>query len=213
MRLLNVDEPELEFGGSQLHIDIRFGLKDYGPLDLLSTQSPKAIRLGLVGTSEGVEGFSEWIARCRNGIAAKRSRQPYLFPAFPSNDGKTAFNCEFGTDPLLSRELQGTRLLTLAKVGAVEERIKQAVDMFVAEIAHLCEKARPDVIVCAFPEELGPLLDDPRQMTPYDFHDLLKAQAMHVRVPLQLVLPSLWDPSKARRVKRSGVPRTGLINV
>jgi hypothetical protein len=30
---------------------------------------------------------------------------------------------------------------------------------------------------------------------------------MHVRVPLQLVLPSLWDPSKARKVKRSGLAR------
>jgi hypothetical protein len=207
MRLLNVDEPELEFGGAQPHIDIRFGLKDYGPLDLLSTQSPKAIRIGLVGTSEGVEGFSEWIKRCRNGIAAKKSRQPNLFPSFPSHDGKTAFNCEFGTDSLLSKELGGTQLLKLAKVSTVEERIKQAVDIFVAEIAHLCEKTKPDVIVCSFPEELGPLLDDPAQTTSYDFHDLLKARAMHVRVPLQLVLPSLWDPSKARKVKRSGVAR------
>jgi hypothetical protein len=207
MRLLNVDEPELEFGGAQPHIDIRFGLKDYGPLDLLSTQSPKSIRLGLVGTSEGVEGFSQWITRCRNGIEAKRSKQPYLFPAFPSHDGKTAFNCEFGTDSLLARELGRTQLLKLGQVSTIEERIKQAVDIFVAEIEHLCEKTKPDVIVCSFPEELSPLLDDPRQITSYDFHDLLKARAMHVRVPLQLVLPSLWDPSKARKVKRSGLAR------
>jgi hypothetical protein len=207
MRLLNVDEPELEFGGAQPHIDIRFGLKDYGPLDLLSTQSPKIIRLGLVGTSEGVEGLSQWITRCRNGIEAKRSRQPYLFPAFPSHDGKTAFNCEFGTDSLLAKELGRTQLLKLGQVGTIEDRIKQAVDIFVAEIEHLCEKTKPDVIVCSFPEELSPLLDDPRRTTSYDFHDLLKARAMHVRVPLQLVLPSLWDPSKARRVKRSGVAR------
>lgn len=41
MRLFNVDEHELEFGGAQPHIDIRFGLKNYEPLDLLSTQSPR----------------------------------------------------------------------------------------------------------------------------------------------------------------------------
>jgi hypothetical protein len=207
MRLINVDEPELEFGGAQPHIDIRFGLKDYGPLDLLSTQSPKAIQIGRVGTPEGVEGFAQWISRCRNGIEAKKSRQPYLFPAFPSNDGKTSFNCEFNTDSLLVRELGRTQLLKLANVTSMEERIKQAVDIFVAEIEHLCEKSKPDVIVCSFPEELSPLLDDPRQTTSYDFHDLLKARAMHVRVPLQLVLPSLWDPSKARKVKRTGVNR------
>jgi hypothetical protein len=207
MRLFNVDEPELEFGGSQPHIDIRFGLKDYGPLDLLSTQSPKAIRVGVVGTSDGVEGFTQWITECRSGIEAKKSRQPYLFPSFPSNDGKTAFNCEFGTDSLLTRELGRSQLIKLGLVTGIEERIRQAVDLFVAEIKHLCDKTKPDVIVCAFPEELAPLLDDPRQTTSYDFHDLLKARAMHVRVPLQLVLPSLWDPSKAKKVKRSGMPR------
>jgi len=207
MRLLNLDEPELEFGGAQSHIDIRFGLKDYGPLDYLSSQSPKIIRLGLVGTSDGVEGFSQWITRCRNGVEAKRSRQPYLFPAFPSHDGKTAFNCEFGTDSLLARELGRTQLLKLEQISTIKDRIKQAVDIFVAEIEHLCDKTKPDVIVCPFPEELSPLLNDSKQTTSYDFHDLLKSRAMHVRVPLQLVLPSIWDPSKARKVKRSGVTR------
>ena len=59
MRLFNVDEPELEFGGAQPYIDIRFGLKDYGPLDLLSTQSPKVIHVGLVGTSDGLTLIDE----------------------------------------------------------------------------------------------------------------------------------------------------------
>ena len=171
MRLHTVEEPELEFGGAQPHVDIRFGLKDYGPLDLLSTQSPKLIRIGLVGTSEGAEGFSQWITRCRNGIAAKSSRQPNLFPAFPSLDGKTAFNCDFSTDSLLARDVGRTQLLKLVQVNTIEDRIIKAVDVFVAEIEHLCEKAKPDVIVCAFPEELSPLLDDPRQTTSYDFHD------------------------------------------
>lgn len=208
MRLFNVDEPELEFGGAQSHIDIRFGLKDYGPLDLLSTQSPKSIRLGVVGTPESVDGFSQWIAKCRNGLEAKTSRQPYLFPAFPSHDGKTAFNCEFVTDALLAREIGRAQFLKLSQIPKIEDRIKQAVDIFVAEIEHLCDKSKPDVIICSFPEELIPLLDDAQQTTPYDFHDLLKARAMHVRVPLQVVLPSLYDPSKARKIKRSGVART-----
>jgi hypothetical protein len=64
------------------------------------------------------------------------------------------------------------------------------------------------VIVCAFPEELISILDDENQSTPYDFHDLLKAVAMPLRVPLQVVLPSLYDPSKAKKFRRSGRART-----
>jgi len=30
----------------------------------------------------------------------------------------------------------------------------------------------------------------------YDFHDLLKAKSLHLRTPLQIVLPATYDPSK-----------------
>ena len=33
MKLIHLTEPALEFGGSMRHIDIRFGLMDYGPFD------------------------------------------------------------------------------------------------------------------------------------------------------------------------------------
>ena len=208
MKLFNIDEPELEFGGAQSHIDIRFGLRDYGPLDILTAQSPKTIRLGIVGTSESSEGFSAWLGRCQLGIEAKSSRQPHLFPPFPSVNGRTPFNCELLVDAAMTRTLARTALLKLGAIVSIEERIKQAVQLFLAEIEYICDKTKPDVIVCAFPEELISILDDENQSTPYDFHDLLKAVAMPLRVPLQVVLPSLYDPSKAKKFRRSGRART-----
>ncbi len=51
MKIELIDEPELDFGGGR-HIDIRFGLRNYGPLDFESGLAPREITIGIVGTSE-----------------------------------------------------------------------------------------------------------------------------------------------------------------
>lgn len=90
MRACFLPEPELEFGAGS-HIDIRFGLLNYGPLDARSPLAPHEIRLGIVGTNETIAGVREWLERCAAGVAAKVSPQPYLFPAFPGFGKDTAF--------------------------------------------------------------------------------------------------------------------------
>jgi hypothetical protein len=58
-----LQEPELEFGGGK-HIDIKFGLMDYGPLDFDNPLAPKRIKLGIVGMPEAIEGITKWLERC-----------------------------------------------------------------------------------------------------------------------------------------------------
>jgi len=199
MNIFSLEEPELEFAGGQKHVDIRFGLSSHGPLDLLSDLAPKNIRLGLIGTSESIEGFAKWLGKCANGIPAKASKQPHLFPAFPSMNGKTAFQCAMVFHQSLQRAIPRQKCLILGSIGSIEQRIMKAVELFAAEIADLSETAKPDVVVCAFPSELVDVLDDPNQTTPFDFHDLLKSRVMETRIPIQIVLPSLYDPSKAKK--------------
>lgn len=43
--------------------------------------------------------------------------------------------------------------------------------------------------------------DEDADQTTYDFHDLLKAKSLHLRTPLQLVLPATYDESKAAAQK------------
>ena len=102
MKLTHLKEPPLEFGGAFRHVDIRFGIMDYGPFDLGMESAPKRIKLGIVGGADTVEGAAHWIEACRTGFAAKESRQPNLFPAFPGTGIESTFRCEF----LTSNELQ-----------------------------------------------------------------------------------------------------------
>jgi len=61
-------------------VDIRFGIKDYGPFDLQSPRAPKEIRIGLVGTAETTEGAARWIESVCEGFRKNRQTSRICFP-------------------------------------------------------------------------------------------------------------------------------------
>ena len=56
-----LDEPELEFGGGNRHIDPRFGIANYGPADLGAAEAPRAIRAALIGPADQLGGVRAWL--------------------------------------------------------------------------------------------------------------------------------------------------------
>lgn len=205
----NPPEPCLDTAfGSGKHIDIRFGLRDYGPLDASSSLAPKSIGIGLVGTAETTEGVSLWLQKCQAGIAAKASKQPRLFPEFPSIDGLTAFRCNIVVDSSRTRNINRTALAHLEKIPTNAARVERAVQLFMEELNILCENTQPQVIICAPPMQL---LEGLASGTPsairYDFHHLLKARAMSLRIPIQIILPATYDESKSRKQTKAGILR------
>lgn len=207
MQLSFLGEPELEFGSGK-HIDIRFGLRDYGPLDVSSSLAPKTIVAGLVGTPETTEGVSQWLLKCQGGIAAKSSKQPRLFPEFPSMDGLTAFRCKVVVDSSRTRSINRSALAQLEQIAGNVERVERAVQLFMEELNLLCENAQPQVIICAPPLQLlEALVGGSPSAVRYDFHHLLKARAMSLRVPIQIILPATYDETKARKQSRAGIVR------
>ncbi|HEX6506473.1 MAG TPA: hypothetical protein VF221_02470, partial [Chloroflexota bacterium] len=98
-----LDEPELEFGHGGRHVDIRFGLMSFGPLDIGSPRRPQDISVAIIGTGETIDGMSRWFEACRNELPAKDSPRPNLFPRFPGFDKTTPFQAKLALD----RTLQG----------------------------------------------------------------------------------------------------------
>lgn len=212
-------EPELEFGGGGHHIDIRFGLNGYGPFDRWTDERPQQISLGIVGTAETAEGMLKWLQSCRMGVAAKNSRLRHLFPAFPGFSAESPFACELVTSGRLTGEIPSNVLKELAtrERGAA---VQAAVELFVGECSRLTENHKPDVLICLPPTELLEAMDPPpREMSPWArrafasveraedeptipppaFHDVLKARAMDLGVPIQMVRPDTYDSTKRRR--------------
>ena len=153
--ILHITEPELEFGRGGRHLDIRFGLTDHGPFDAAHPGAPQRIRVGIVGSAETVEGAVRWIDRCRSGVAAKVSRQPNLFPAFPGLEGDGPFCCDFVTSVDLQRTLSEREVLRLGGIRNGRRATRETVASLFEEIRALGDQnRRPDVVLCAIPLRL-----------------------------------------------------------
>lgn len=210
MKVDLLKEPELEFGGGGRHVDIRFGLMNYGPLDLDSSTRPTRVPVGIVGTSESIEGLHSWLERCHSEVPAKESRQPNLFPHFPGFREDGPFGSTIAMERELERTISERALKELAKKTSHNAVVEAAVELLLPEMAAIAETGRAKVIFCALPESLlaaveragGAETKAPRKRgVRFDLHHLLKARAMGLRVPIQLMLPSTYDPTKKRRQK------------
>jgi hypothetical protein len=223
MRASVFDEPEVEFANSCTHQDPRFGVADYGPVDLGTPGAPREIRVGIVGPADGVEGARRWLERCRTPIAAKESsKSPRLFRDFPGFDSDATFRSRLVFDDTLTRTISKRSLSkAMTRPGALGT--VATVDLYAAEAADIASTNRCDVVLCARPDEL-----DDREMTAVaeeealeapsvevdaravDFRDLLKAKLLGPAPPLQLIRSSTWDPSRAKLQKSGrgrGAPR------
>jgi hypothetical protein len=153
MKISILDEPELEFRGGARHIDPRFGIADYGPADVTAGTAPHELRVGIVGSAEGIEGVRSWLEGCRDEIARKESHQPNLFPSFPGFNEGVAFRSTLKFDSRFERTIS-KRDLEKALEAPQPDRVREAVDLYISALDALSDEGRFDVIVCARPDDL-----------------------------------------------------------
>ena len=212
-------EPELKFGTDR-HIDIKFGLMNYGPFDFDNPLAPKKIKLGIVGTLETIEGIVAWLGKCRAGIPAKPSKRPNLFPRFPGFGEEMPLCADFVLDNQLQRSIPQNHFNELCQGRKTDEVIQKIAQLYLTEIEYLAEKTTVDVFVCAFPFVLVQFLEQEENEVDDDtddldgeqeavvipskfiLHDLLKAQVMRFRKPTQIIRPSTYDESKRLKSKK-----------
>jgi hypothetical protein len=215
MRAHLIEEPSLEFAGGARHVDPRFGVTEYGPADLVTPGAPRSINVGLLGAQASVEETQRWLESCREPIAAKSEDRPGLWQPFPGFTTDVGYRSELVVDPRLQHAIKQSEIATLEGLDP-RERVDAAVDLYLRELGTLVQQGRPDVVICHIPDALLDLDEPPEPGEPQDvvdtetaesdrprsFHDLLKAHAMPLRVPLQLIRSSTYDPKRARRQKR-----------
>jgi hypothetical protein len=210
-----LEEPELEFGNGT-HVDIRYGIRTFGPLDRGTTTAPQALRVGLVGTAETVEGVQKWLTTCRSGVAAKATRLVNLFPPFPGFSKDSCFNSELTFHDRWTGRISERELSDLLSNVTPSALPRESAETFVSYAERLLELGKVDVIVCAPPRELLAALDTNTTPPPDEsesgldestetedmemwrpaFHDVLKAAGMRLAVPLQMVRPATYEGGK-----------------
>ena len=210
-----IPEPILEFGAGGTHIDPRFGLIQHGPLQAVPGDT---VRIGIIGTGETVDGMERFLDRCRSGIDARVTSRPNLNPSFPGMGNQNPFRCNFVTDSSMQRRIPKADIRQALAAGGQPAVIRACADLFADQARSLLEgTSRPDVIVAALPLDVIQKVvnaraeqseDDEDEEPGLDFRDLFKAKALLLKVPTQIVWPTLWDddvriPRKLKKTVRT----------
>jgi argonaute-like protein implicated in RNA metabolism and viral defense len=211
MKFHFIDEPQLEFGNG-VHVCPRAGITDYGVYDLKLTDRREKIFVGAVGTNETLEKLNSWLAKCSEYISAKPdAAQPNLFPAFCGFNLETGFRAEFAQDSRIVRPLKNSDIEKILNIEDWNDRVEKAVNLYYDQIKFLAQNRTVDVIICIIPDDLyeqvaketkPPLeenlksneAEEEEDFLESNFRRALKAKAMHLAVPLQLVREISFEP-------------------
>ncbi|MGH9644303.1 MAG: hypothetical protein ACRD3Q_18015 [Terriglobales bacterium] len=151
-----LEEPELEFGSGGRHIDIRYGIESFGPLDVTSETAPRRIRLGMVGTSATLDGVSAWLQKCHDSIPGKPSHHSHLFPGFPGFREDGCFRSRLILNDGLAMRLSPRQVEEITvQTDGPGAALAAAVELLFGAMQDLVTRSRPDVVLCAIPDEFS----------------------------------------------------------
>jgi hypothetical protein len=209
-------EPELEFGTGR-HIDIRFGLSLHGALDARTELAPSRVRLGLIGDQHCIDQFEKWVDRCRCGVEMKSTPLSTMFPEFPGfGDGKPL--CDFVVSGQMTRAIPAREIRELASISSREDLVDKTIERFLADCHDLYQNTPSDVVICLPPPDILKPIDSgagtqtgprarrrkrPTEAHKTVWHDLLKARAMGMRGPVQMLRPATYG-GKIHRYRQDG---------
>jgi hypothetical protein len=214
------EEPLLEFGDGGHHCDPRQGLREFGPLQ---PRSGDIVRVGVIGTEDTISGLSEFLDETAHGIESEAPQLINLNPDFPGLGNQNPFRCKFEVPPEATATISRRQMNEIIQTGRHDEAVRLAVDTITAQLTALVESsAKPDVVVLALPiplieklvnatsEEGDETEEDDARQEMLNFRDLLKAKALHLDVPTQIVWPDTWDDAAKipRKIKRTSNRQT-----
>lgn len=200
MKLEHIKEPRLQFANGE-HVCPRRGISAYGVFDKSQQSRRDTLMIGAVGSPACLEACSVWLEKCAAEISARSdNNQPNLFTSFCGFNERTGFGAKFIFGDNLARAIKKTEIDELLGVKTWKDRVLAAVNLYYENVKFLAQNRNVDVIVCVVPEALyksivleekssiDDSLDTSVDVTgELNFRRALKAKAMHLGKPLQLV--------------------------
>jgi hypothetical protein len=213
MKLYKIAEPLLEFGYGT-HIDPRTGISQHSVYDAKFQARRDRILIGAVGTSDSLSALASWLDRCSRPIPAPLdSRQRNLRVPFCGFNRDGGFRATLATHDEITRALTNSDVREILAIRNWNERMAAAVELYYRQIRFLAQNRVLDVVVCVIPSELHEKVAK-EQLRPVEetatdtgrpdilesnFRRALKAKAMHLGKPLQLLLESTMQPGGRSR--------------
>jgi hypothetical protein len=207
------EEPELEFGQGT-HICPRAGISQYDVYDTRFKARRDKIYVGAVGTSDTLAKLDSWLDKCSMIIPAKPGRLSHLFAAFCGFNREAGFRANLVLEEEITRWLDNSDLRRIIKkVKGRENKINEAVEMYYRQVKFLTQHRVVDVVVCIIPNDLYDVIgkeeisqveetiDDESEddILETNFRRALKAKAMHLGKPLQLLKEVTLESDKRQQ--------------
>lgn len=192
LQLARLPASELEFGGSGYFGDPRRGLLEAGPFDLRFGSAHRSqVRLAVVGSSEMVDLALSWFERCRNAIpdvvSSTRAEVPYT-------GFKSIFRSDLVSEPGLTVRIS-QESIDHAIGMAPYESFNEALRLYGSAILEAKREFRPDVVVCAIPENLAKRIWHVQR--PFSSTERAAARrAEQIAAEGQFELPLDWEPEE-----------------
>lgn len=200
MKLEHISEPRLRFWAGD-HICPRRGIAAYGAFDRGMGARRTDVMVGGVGTATCIEALGRWVDRCGGEIPAMAdAKQPNLRVPFPGFNMGHGFDAKlvFGQD--LARTLKKSEVDEIVAIGDRHTRLIKAIDLYYEHIKFLAQNRQVDVVVCVIPDALHKVISTDERSSieesleasvevaaELNFRRALKAKAMHLGKPLQLI--------------------------
>lgn len=210
------DEPQLEFGDKHYHPDPRLGLFEAGPLQI---PIGDVIRVAVVGNSKTVEDAKVFFANAASGFEGKGEKHPNLHPDFPGLGNQNPFRCKFEIPEGATAALSQSKIDLIRKEPHHRKAVEMAVDEIIQELRTLDESShRPQVAIVALPVSLIERVwnakvdskatiekEDAGGSDAPDFRGMLKAKAMALSFPIQIVWEDTFDETASipRKIKEN----------
>ncbi len=200
MKYEYLKEPRLQFADGT-HICPRKGIATYGVFDKTMSTRRTSINIGGVGSSNCLESLDKWLEQCASRIEAPADTdQPNLHAPFCGFNAGQGFYSQFVFNNELCRQIRNVDLEEVLAIKERNERVNQAINLYYEEVKFLAQNRVVDVIVCVIPEKLydkitleEPVEDEEKLEASVkvpaelNFRRALKAKAMHLGKPLQLI--------------------------
>ena len=184
-------EPDLEFGCAGRQVEQRRGVMLHGPADVDMEGRKSEMHVGVVGPTAFVQELVDWLNACAKGVDAKQSRFEDLFPAFPGCSPTLGFLTALKLPKEGQRRLSKRRLRPIQDATNDIARIDAAVKICAEEVRALHERAVVDVVMVIRPDGVPAGVPEDAA-TGADFHDLLKAELITTRQPIQVIRRATW---------------------
>ncbi|WP_409561740.1 argonaute/piwi family protein [Hyphomicrobium sp. MC8b] len=210
------DEPHLEFGDKHHHPDPRLGLFEAGPLQI---PLGDVVNIAVVGDAKTIEDAKAFFTGAAAGFKGKGDKHPNLHPDFPGLGNQNPFRCKFEIEEGATAAISQSKIDKIRKEPHHRRAVEMAVEEIVQQLQVLDEGShRPDVAIIALPVSLIERVwnakvdskstvekDDSGGSDAPDFRGMLKAKAMNLSFPIQIVWEDVFDESAKipRKIKEN----------